>query len=33
MTTATAIGQKLRNYCNTLPDAGLSYGDYLEQLT
>ena len=33
MTTSTAIGQKLWNYCNVLRDAGLSYGDYLEQLT
>src|SRR3972149_2729078 len=33
MSTASAIGQKLWNYCNVLRDAGLSYGDYLEQLT
>ena len=33
MTNASAIGQKLLNYCNILRDAGLSYGDYLEQLT
>ena len=33
MTTSTNIGQKLWNYCNVLRDAGLSYGDYLEQLT
>ena len=33
MTTATNIGQKLWNYCNVLRDSGLSYGDYLEQLT
>ena len=33
MTTSSAVGQKLWNYCNTLRDAGLSYGDYLEQLT
>ena len=33
MTTTTAVGQKLWNYCNILRDAGLSYGDYLEQLT
>ena len=32
MTTSSAIGQKLWNYCNILRDAGLSYGDYLEQL-
>jgi type I restriction enzyme M protein len=28
-----SIVQKLSNYCNVLRDAGLSYGDYLEQLT
>ncbi len=33
MTTSSSIGQKLWNYCNVLRDAGLSYGDYLEQLT
>ena len=33
MTNSTAIGQKLWNYCDVLRDAGLSYGDYLEQLT
>ena len=33
MTTATSIGQKLWNYCDVLRNAGLSYGDYLEQLT
>ena len=33
MITSTTIGQKLWNYCNVLRDAGLSYGDYLEQLT
>ena len=33
MTTAASVGQKLWNYCDILRDAGLSYGDYLEQLT
>ena len=33
MTNASAIGQKLWNYSSVLRDAGLSYGDYLEQLT
>jgi len=36
MTTANhsqQIVQKLWNYCNVLRDDGLSYGDYLEQLT
>ena len=33
MTTSSTIGHKLWNYCNVLRDAGLSYGDYLEQLT
>ena len=33
MTTASTIGQKLWSYCHVLRDAGLSYGDYLEQLT
>ena len=35
MTTITSsnVGQKLWNYCNVLRDAGLSYGDYIEQLT
>lgn len=32
MTTA-AIVQKMWNYCNLLRDEGLSYGDYVEQLT
>jgi type I restriction enzyme M protein len=30
---ATTIVQKLWNYCNILRDDGLSYGDYVEQLT
>ncbi|MDL1871872.1 SAM-dependent DNA methyltransferase [Deltaproteobacteria bacterium PRO3] len=33
MTSTTQITQKLWNYCNTLRDDGLSYGDYVEQLT
>lgn len=35
MTTAQAqtIVQRLWNYCNTLRDDGMSYGDYVEQLT
>src|ERR1700693_2116604 len=31
--TSNAIVQKLWNYCNILRDDGLSYQDYLEQLT
>ena len=31
--TSNDIVQKLWNYCNVLRDDGLSYGDYLEQLT
>jgi type I restriction enzyme M protein len=35
MTTnaSQAVVQRLWNYCNLLRDVGLSYGDYLEQLT
>ena len=33
MTSSTALVQKLWNYCNILRDDGLSYGDYVEQLT
>jgi type I restriction enzyme M protein len=32
MNTA-GIVQKLWNYCNVLRDDGMSYGDYVEQLT
>ena len=31
--TAPALVQKLWNYCNILRDDGLTYGDYVEQLT
>jgi type I restriction-modification system DNA methylase subunit len=31
--TTSALVQKLWNYCNILRDDGLSYGDYVEQLT
>src|ERR1700677_2467964 len=30
---SSAIVQKLWNYCSILRDDGLSYGDYVEQLT
>lgn len=30
---ASTLVQKLWNYCNVLRDDGLSYGDYVEQLT
>ena len=33
MTNPNALVQKLWNYCNILRDDGLSYGDYVEQLT
>ena len=33
MSNPTALVQKLWNYCNILCDDGLSYGDYVEQLT
>ena len=32
MYTSTIV-QKLWNYCNVLRDDGMSYGDYVEQLT
>ena len=32
-TTASTIVQRLWNYCNVLRDDGVSYGDYVEQLT
>jgi type I restriction enzyme M protein len=31
--TSNGIVQKLWNYCNVLHDDGMSYGDYVEQLT
>jgi type I restriction enzyme M protein len=30
---APQLVQKLWNYCNSLRDDGLSYGDYVDQLT
>ena len=33
MTEAATIVQRVWNYCNVLRDDGVSYGDYLEQLT
>ena len=33
MSTPNGLVQRLWNYCNVLRDDGLSYGDYLEQLT
>jgi type I restriction enzyme M protein len=33
MSSPSALVQKLWNYCNILRDDGLSYGDYVEQLT
>ena len=32
-TASSALVNKLWNYCNILRDDGLSYGDYVEQLT
>jgi type I restriction enzyme M protein len=31
--TPAAIVSKLWNFCNVLSDDGMSYGDYVEQLT
>ena len=33
MSPTSQIVQKLWNYCNVLRDDGMSYGDYVEQLT
>ena len=33
MSDASGLVQKLWNYCNVLRDDGVSYGDYVEQLT
>ena len=33
MNTTAKLVQKLWNYCSVLRDDGLSYGDYVEQLT
>ena len=33
MSTSNALVSKLWNYCSILRDDGLSYGDYVEQLT
>jgi type I restriction enzyme M protein len=33
MSNPQQLVQKLWNYCNILRDEGLSYGDYVEQLT
>ena len=33
MSDRSQIVQKLWNYCNVLRDDGMSYGDYVEQLT
>ena len=30
---STALVQKIWNFCHTLRDDGVGYGDYLEQLT
>jgi type I restriction enzyme M protein len=31
--SSSALVQKVWNYCNVLRDDGISYGDYVEQLT
>ena len=33
MSNSSTIVQRVCNYCNVLRDDGISYGDYLEQLT
>ena len=33
MNTTNTLVQKLWNYCSVLRDDGMSYGDYVEQLT
>jgi len=33
MNSSPQLIQKLWNYCNVLRDDGLSYGDYVEQVT
>jgi type I restriction enzyme M protein len=33
MSPTETLVNKVWSYCNVLRDAGLSYGDYLEQLT
>ena len=33
LVNSQALGLKVYNFCNTLRDDGVSYGDYLEQLT
>ena len=33
MLESSSIVQRLWNYCNVLRDDGVSYGDYVEQLT
>ena len=33
MNTTLVVDKPARNYCNVLRDDGMSYGDYVEQLT